>query len=54
MCCRLLVETDLPVDKVARRCGIGSGGRLSKIFRKYLATTATEYRSIKRQEMVSV
>ncbi len=44
MCCRLLIETDLPVDKIARRCGIGSGGRLSKLFRKHLALTPTEYR----------
>jgi transcriptional regulator GlxA family with amidase domain len=44
MSCRLLVETTLPVDKIARRCGIGSGGQLSKLFRKYLATTPTDYR----------
>lgn len=44
MCCRLLAETTLPVDKIARRCGIGSGGQLSKLFRKYLATTPTDYR----------
>ncbi|NPT70856.1 helix-turn-helix domain-containing protein, partial [Paraburkholderia sp. RL16-012-BIC-B] len=37
MSCRLLVETDLPVDKIARRCGIGNGGQLSKIFRTNLA-----------------
>ncbi|SDG18316.1 Transcriptional regulator GlxA family, contains an amidase domain and an AraC-type DNA-binding HTH domain [Paraburkholderia phenazinium] len=49
MCCRLLAETALPVDKVARRCGIGSGGRLSKIFRRYLGTTPTAYRAIKRR-----
>jgi transcriptional regulator GlxA family with amidase domain len=48
MSCRLLVETNLPVDKIARRCGIGSGGRLSKLFRKHLETTPTEYRASKR------
>jgi hypothetical protein len=37
MSCRLLVETDLPVDKIARRCGISNGGQLSKLFRTYLA-----------------
>ncbi|NPT68541.1 helix-turn-helix domain-containing protein [Paraburkholderia sp. RL16-012-BIC-B] len=49
MSCRLLVETDLPVDKIARRCGIGNGGQLSKIFRTNLATTPTAYRASKRQ-----
>ncbi|WP_408369455.1 helix-turn-helix domain-containing protein [Paraburkholderia sediminicola] len=48
MSCRLLVETVLPVDKVARHCGIGCGGRLAKLFRKHLATTPTEYRASKR------
>jgi transcriptional regulator GlxA family with amidase domain len=48
MSCRLLIDTDLPVDKVARRCGIGSGGRLAKLFRKHLSTTPTEYRLSKR------
>jgi transcriptional regulator GlxA family with amidase domain len=48
MSCRLLGETNLPVDKIARRCGIGSGGRLSKLFRKHLGTTPTEYRANKR------
>ncbi|ANB75631.1 AraC family transcriptional regulator [Paraburkholderia phytofirmans OLGA172] len=44
MCCRLLVETDLPVDKIALRCGISGGGRVSKLFRRYLAMTPTAYR----------
>jgi transcriptional regulator GlxA family with amidase domain len=44
MSCRMLVESRLPVDKIARRCGIGSGGQLAKLFRKYLATTPTDYR----------
>jgi transcriptional regulator GlxA family with amidase domain len=47
LCCRLLIDTDLPVDKVARRCGIGSGGQLSKIFRKHIGRTPTEYRADK-------
>jgi transcriptional regulator GlxA family with amidase domain len=49
MSCRLLVETDLPVDKIARRCGISKGGQLSKLFRTYLATTPTTYRASGRQ-----
>jgi transcriptional regulator GlxA family with amidase domain len=48
MSCRLLVETTLPVDKIARRCGIGCGGQLAKLFRKHLTATPTEYRSGKR------
>jgi transcriptional regulator GlxA family with amidase domain len=48
MSCRLLLESDLPVDKIARRCGIGCGGRLAKLFRKHLATTPGEYRAGKR------
>jgi transcriptional regulator GlxA family with amidase domain len=44
MSCRMLVESRLPIDKIARRCGIGSGGQLAKLFRKYLKTTPSEYR----------
>jgi transcriptional regulator GlxA family with amidase domain len=44
MSCRLLTETTLPVDQIARRCGVGNGGRLSKLFRQHLATTPTNYR----------
>lgn len=42
--CRLLTETDLPVEKIARRCGVGNGDRLGKIFRKTLHISPTEYR----------
>jgi len=49
MCCRLLVETNLPVDKIAERCGIGCGGRLSKLLRQHLATTPTAYRADARR-----
>ncbi|MCO4883534.1 helix-turn-helix domain-containing protein, partial [Paraburkholderia caribensis] len=38
MSCRMLVQTRLPIDKIARRCGIGSGGHLAKLFRKHLST----------------
>jgi transcriptional regulator GlxA family with amidase domain len=46
LCCRMLAGTNLPVDKVARRCGIGNGSRLSKIFRNHLGRTPTEYRAM--------
>ncbi len=42
--CRMLLESQLPVDKIARRCGIGSGGQLAKLFKKHLAITPTDYR----------
>jgi transcriptional regulator GlxA family with amidase domain len=48
MTCRMLIESHLPVDKIARRCGIGSGAQLAKLFRKYLQTTPTDYRSRKK------
>ncbi|MFM0591932.1 GlxA family transcriptional regulator [Paraburkholderia dilworthii] len=44
MSCRMLVESRLPVDKIARLSGIGGGGQLAKLFRKHLATTPTDYR----------
>ncbi len=49
MVCRLLIETDLPVDKIARRNGIANGDRLAKIFRKRLRVSPTEYRLRNRQ-----
>jgi transcriptional regulator GlxA family with amidase domain len=42
--CMLLAATDLPIDKIARRCGAGSGDGLAKIFRKRLSISPTEYR----------
>ena len=45
MICRLLMETDLPVDKIARRCGMGNGDRLAKIFRKRFSLSPTAYRN---------
>ncbi|ACC75760.1 helix-turn-helix transcriptional regulator [Paraburkholderia phymatum] len=42
--CQLLLESELPVDKIARRCGMTSGTRLAKIFRKRFGMSPTEYR----------
>ncbi|WP_240324603.1 helix-turn-helix domain-containing protein [Trinickia diaoshuihuensis] len=47
--CVLLAGTDLPVDKIARRCGVGSGDGLAKMFRKRLSISPTEYRMAERR-----
>jgi transcriptional regulator GlxA family with amidase domain len=49
--CCMLVESDLPADKVARRTGFGSGDRLAKLFRQHLAMSPTEYRAAVRARM---
>lgn len=46
--CHMLVHTDLPVDKIARRTGLGSGDRLAKLFRQHLSMSPTEYRAVER------
>ncbi len=48
MICRLLRETTLPVDKIARRCGMGGGEHVSRVFRRRLSQTPTEYRAAHR------
>jgi len=45
---RHLRETDLPIDKIARRCGFFSGEHISKLFRKHLDTSPGEYRRNQR------
>ena len=42
--CRLLAEGDLPVDKIARRSGMGNGSQLAKLFRKRFRVSPTEFR----------
>jgi transcriptional regulator GlxA family with amidase domain len=49
--CMLLAATDLPIDKIARRCGAGSGDGLAKIFRKRLSISPTEYRMAGRRKL---
>ncbi len=39
-----LSETDLPVDKIARRCGLFSGAQVAKLFRKQMWPSPTEFR----------
>lgn len=43
--CRLLIESDLPVDKIARRCGMGNGDRLGRLFRRRYGMSPTAYRA---------
>ncbi|WP_330873468.1 helix-turn-helix domain-containing protein [Paraburkholderia hospita] len=45
--CRMLLESSLPVDKIARRCGFSNGGQPAKLFRKYFSKTPTDYRTKK-------
>jgi transcriptional regulator GlxA family with amidase domain len=50
--CRLLAETHLPIDKVARRCGLGGGMALAKLFQRRLALSPSAYRrSLNPEEM---
>ena len=46
--CSMLIQTDLPVDKIARRCGMGNGDRLGRLFRKRYGVSPTAYRDLLR------
>lgn len=48
----LLVQTDLPVDKIARRCGLFNGDHLRRYFLKYLSVSPVDYRSLARDQPV--
>jgi transcriptional regulator GlxA family with amidase domain len=50
MTCRMLANTGLPVDKVARRSGMRSGDQLAKIFRKRLSISPSECRARSRSD----
>lgn len=41
----MLTSSDLPVDKIARRCGLTSGECLARLFRQVLDISPTEYRN---------
>lgn len=42
---RLLVETRLPIDSIAKQCGWISGARLSRVFKRRFAATPTQFRA---------
>ncbi|MBK1957539.1 helix-turn-helix transcriptional regulator [Burkholderia contaminans] len=42
--CRMLERTALPIDSIARRCGLGNRDYLAHLFRRHFNTTATDYR----------
>ncbi|WP_250523383.1 MULTISPECIES: helix-turn-helix domain-containing protein [unclassified Caballeronia] len=48
--CKLLENSDLPVDKIARRTGLSNGERLSKLFRKEFSMSPTEFRARSRNK----
>lgn len=46
---RMLADSDITVDAVARHCGFCDGFHLSKVFRRLLRTTPSAYRDQNRQ-----
>lgn len=49
--CDMLIQTELPADKIARRTGLSSGDRLAKLFKQHLAMTPIGYRNSERQRL---
>ncbi|WP_082722433.1 GlxA family transcriptional regulator [Burkholderia mayonis] len=45
---RLLVDADLPLDKIARRCGLFNGDHLRKLFQKHFSMSPADYRRTTR------
>ncbi|WP_208626300.1 helix-turn-helix domain-containing protein [Paraburkholderia susongensis] len=41
----MLKSTDLPVDKIARRCGMGDGNRLGRLFKERYGMSPTQFRA---------
>jgi transcriptional regulator GlxA family with amidase domain len=46
--CELLANSELPIDKIARRTGLSNGERMSKLFKKQFSMSPSEYRARKR------
>jgi AraC-like DNA-binding protein len=51
--CRLLVTTALPVDKIARHCGLFNGDHLRKHFVRHFGMSPVEYRSARFKALQS-
>ncbi len=49
---RWLADSDLPIEKVARRSGFSGGNHLAQSFRKLMGLTPAEYRAAARQTIV--
>jgi len=49
--CTLLIKTNLPIDKIARRSGMGNGERLCRVFKRRLSQTPSEYRLAQRSTL---
>jgi transcriptional regulator GlxA family with amidase domain len=47
-CAALLAETDLPIDKIARRCGLTDGAQLGRLFRNRYMVSPGSYRQANR------
>ncbi|MBJ7223710.1 MULTISPECIES: helix-turn-helix domain-containing protein [unclassified Brenneria] len=45
-----LINSNLPIDKIARRCGLRDGQQLARIFRKFIGTSPHQYREVKYKE----
>lgn len=43
--CEMLRNTNLPVDKIARRCGMGDGNRLGRLFKEKHGMSPTQFRA---------
>ncbi|MFM0340771.1 helix-turn-helix domain-containing protein [Paraburkholderia fungorum] len=43
--CTMLRSSDLPVDKIARRCGMGDGNRLGRLFKERYGMSPTQFRT---------
>jgi transcriptional regulator GlxA family with amidase domain len=41
----MLKNTDLPVDKIARRCGMSDGNRLGRLFKQRYGMSPTQFRA---------
>lgn len=51
--CQLLENSELPIDKIARRTGLTNGERMSKLFRKQFSMSPSEYRARNREVSAS-
>ena len=43
--CTMLSSTNIPVGKIARRCGMGDGNRLGRLFKERYGMSPTEFRA---------